>query len=104
MRADAQSKPPAGPTIRPMDTLAWILIGGALGWIGYARFGFNEGRGRTLSIILGAVGAVVGAGTLAPMLVTLPASGLSFPGVFFAAATAIGALALGNLVAERWRV
>jgi uncharacterized membrane protein YeaQ/YmgE (transglycosylase-associated protein family) len=95
---------PAAPTILAMDTLAWIVIGGALGWIGYSRFGLNEERGRTLSIILGAVGAVIGAGTIAPMLVTVPASGLSFAGMLFAGATAAGALALGNMVSHRWGI
>jgi uncharacterized membrane protein YeaQ/YmgE (transglycosylase-associated protein family) len=87
-----------------METLFWIVIGGAVGWVGYARFGFNEERGRTISMILGAVGAVVGAGTIAPMLLTLPAGGFSGPALLFAGATAAGALALGNMISRRWGI
>jgi hypothetical protein len=55
-------------------------------------------------MILGAVGAVVGAGTIAPMLLTLPAGGFSVPALLFAGATAAGALALGNMISRRWGI
>lgn len=87
-----------------MDTFVWMAIGSTIGWVGYSRFGFNEERGRTVSMILGAVGAVVGGGTIAPMLMTLPANGISFPAAFFAGATAVAALALGNTVSRRWGI
>jgi hypothetical protein len=87
-----------------MDTLVWIVMGGGVGWVGYSHFGLNGYRSRNVSIILGAVGAVIGVLAIAPLFVTLPASGLSVGGVFFALAAAAGALALGNLASARWGI
>jgi uncharacterized membrane protein YeaQ/YmgE (transglycosylase-associated protein family) len=88
-----------------MDTLAWIVTGGIVGWIAFSQFGFNEERGRNVSMILGAAGAVIGVKAIAPMFLTLPAGGeLSVGVMFFAAAAASAVLALGNLVSNRWGV
>lgn len=87
-----------------MEILVWILVGSLLGWVSYSRFSFNEERGRNVSMILGAVGALIGAKAIAPMFVTMPIGGFSASGVFFAGAAALGALALGNLVYNRWGV
>lgn len=88
-----------------MDSLVWILTGGIVGWIAFSRFGFNEERGRNVSIVLGAVGAVIGVKLVAPMFLTLPTGGeLSVAVLFFAAAAACAVLAVGNLVSSRWGV
>jgi uncharacterized membrane protein YeaQ/YmgE (transglycosylase-associated protein family) len=84
-----------------MDTLAWIVIGGLIGWAGYSYFHINEERGRNVSMILGAVGALIGAKAIAPMFVTPEAAAFTAPGAVFAAATAAAILALGNLVSKR---
>jgi uncharacterized membrane protein YeaQ/YmgE (transglycosylase-associated protein family) len=88
-----------------MDTLVWLLVGGGVGWVAFSRFNLNEERGRNISIILGAVGAVIGVKAIAPMFLTLPAGGgLSVGVLFFAAAAACAVLVAGNLVSERWNV
>lgn len=88
-----------------MDILLWIVTGGLVGWVSYARFGYNEARGRNASIILGAFGAFIGAKAIAPLFLTLPAAGeLSIAALVFAAAAACGVLALGNAVANRWGI
>lgn len=88
-----------------METLAWILTGGAIGWVSYSGLRFNEGRGRNASIILGTVGALIGAKAIAPMFIAAPAAGgFSASGFVFAAAAAAALLALGNLAFNRWGV
>ena len=57
-----------------MDLILWMAIGGLLGWIGYTRLGFNEDRGRNVSIAIGAAGAVIGGKAIAPMFVALTQS------------------------------
>jgi len=96
-------RPPPDPADSSMDLFVWILVGSLVGWVGYARFNFNEGRGRNVSIILGALGALIGA-KIAPMFVAMPAGEFNAPGVFIAAGAATVVLVLGNLVYERWGV
>lgn len=87
-----------------MDTLMWIVLGGLVGWVSYSRFGFNEDRGRNVSIVLGAVGGILGAVVVAPVFLTLPAGGFSVPALCFAAAAASAVLALGDFASRRWGV
>lgn len=88
-----------------MDLILWMATGGLLGWVGYERLGFNEERGRNVSIAIGAAGAVIGGRAIAPMFVTAaPAEELSLAALFFAAVAAAAMIALGELVYARWRV
>jgi uncharacterized membrane protein YeaQ/YmgE (transglycosylase-associated protein family) len=84
-----------------MDFIVWILIGAVVGWVGYAS-NFNKERGRNVSMLIGAAGALVGAKAIAPMFVAVPA--FSVAGLFFAAGAATALLALADLVYARWRV
>jgi uncharacterized membrane protein YeaQ/YmgE (transglycosylase-associated protein family) len=87
-----------------MDYFVWILVGSVVGWIGYARFGFNEERGRNVSMLIGAAGALIGAKMLAPMFVAMPPGEFPVFAIFIAAGAASAALVLGNLVSERWGI
>lgn len=88
-----------------MDILVWILTGAAVGWATYAFLGFNAQRGAYVSMLLGAVGALIGGKAIAPMFIAVPAGGgASTSGVLFAALVAGAVLLLGNLVYERWGV
>lgn len=89
-----------------MNIVIWMLAGGVLGWVGYAFLGFNEERGRMVSIIIGAAGGITGGKLIAPMFISAAAvpADFSMPALFFAAAAAAAFLAAGNLVYNRWGV
>jgi len=89
-----------------MNIVVWMLTGGMLGWIGYSFLGFNEGRSMMVSIVIGAVGGVVGGKMIAPMFSAVAAApgGFSVMALLFAAAVAAAFLALGSLVHQRWGV
>lgn len=89
-----------------MNIVVWMLAGGMLGWIGYSFLGFNEGRTLMVSIVIGAVGGVVGGKMIAPMFgaAAAAAGGFSVMTLFFAAAVAAAFLAVGSLVHQRWGV
>lgn len=88
-----------------METFVWLLLGSLVGWVSYSRFHFNEQRGRTVSMLIGAAGAVIGMKAIAPMVLALPESGeLTASGLIFAAVAACAALAAGNLISDRWGV
>ena len=92
-----------------MDIVTWMLAGAALGWITFSYLSLNEERGLIASIVLGAIGGVIGGKLIAPMF-TSPATAaaaqgeLSIATVFFAGAVAAAALAAGNVVHKRWGV
>ena len=87
-----------------MELIVWIVTGAAVGWLSYARLGFNGERGPNVSLILGAVGAVLGVKLVGPLFVAVPATELTVAGLFFAAGAAAAVLALGDLVYSRWGV
>jgi len=88
-----------------MDIVIWVLAGAVLGWVGYSYLAFNEARGRTVSIAIGAMGGLLGGKIVAPMLTAAPLPGdFSLPALLVASAVAAAALAVGNLVHARWGV
>jgi uncharacterized membrane protein YeaQ/YmgE (transglycosylase-associated protein family) len=88
-----------------MNIAIWMLAGAILGWVGYSFLGFNEARGKLVSIIIGAVGGFFGGQMVAPMFTAAAVpSDFSLSALFFAAAVAAAFLALGNLVHRRWGV
>jgi len=89
-----------------MNIVIWMLAGCALGWLAYSSLGLSEGRGKLASIIIGAVGGLIGGKLIAPMF-TAPAlvpGDFSMSALFFAAAVAAAFLAAGNFVHNRWDV
>ena len=88
-----------------MNIAVWMLSGAIVGWLGYSVLGFNEARGKMVSIVIGAIGGVVGGNLVAPLFTAVAAPGdFGFPALLFAAAIAAVFLAIGNLVHNRWGV
>jgi uncharacterized membrane protein YeaQ/YmgE (transglycosylase-associated protein family) len=88
-----------------MDIATWMLCGAMVGWVGYSVLGFNEARGKMVSIVIGAVGGVVGGNLVAPMFTVATTPGdVGLPAVVFAAAIAAAFLFIGSLLHNRWGV
>lgn len=86
-----------------MNLFMWILAGSFLGWVGFSFLGYNESRGKLVSILIGAAGGIFGGKMIAPMVAAATVPGvLSLPTLFIAAAVAAAFLAIGNLVHNRW--
>jgi uncharacterized membrane protein YeaQ/YmgE (transglycosylase-associated protein family) len=84
-----------------MDLVVWMLTGAALGWLAYSHLGLNQDRGLATSIIIGAVGGVIGGRLVAPMFAP---GELSIATVLLAGAVAAAVLAASNAVHKRWGV
>jgi len=89
-----------------MNIIVWMLAGGALGWTAYSYMGLSEGRGMTISIVIGTVGALFGGKLVAPMFASAAAipDAFSVTAMLFAAVVATAFLVAGNLVYKRWDV
>jgi uncharacterized membrane protein YeaQ/YmgE (transglycosylase-associated protein family) len=89
-----------------MKTVLWVLAGAALGWATFSYLGFSEGRGKFASIIIGAMGGVLGGKMIAPML-TAPAlvpADFSMSSLVIACLVAGTLLVVANLVYKRWDI
>ena len=53
-----------------MGFIAWLIVGGLLGWLGSMIMGTNDRQGKFLNVIVGIVGAFLGGLVLAPMFGT----------------------------------
>ena len=53
-----------------MGFIAWLVVGGLLGWIASMIMGTNDRQGIFLNIIVGIVGAFLGGLLLAPLFGT----------------------------------
>ena len=84
----------------------WVVVGGLVGWIAYSLLNMSEGRGQVISLIIGAMGGVLGGQLVAPMLI----GGSAVPGAFsvptlaIAGLVAAALLVVGNLVYNKWGV
>jgi uncharacterized membrane protein YeaQ/YmgE (transglycosylase-associated protein family) len=89
-----------------MDIVMWMATGSILGWVAYSYLNYNEERGMVVSLVIGALGALMGGKMLAPLFATAAAApgDFSAPALMFAAAAATAFLAGGNLVYKRWGV
>lgn len=89
-----------------MQTLVWIAAGALVGWMSYSFLRFNSERGAVVSMLIGAVGALVGAKTLAPMFLTgaTPPDEVTLPLALFAAGAAVAFAALADMVNRRFGV
>lgn len=89
-----------------MNIVMWILAGGALGWAGFRLLGINEQRGTIISIIIGAIGGLIGGQMLAPMMSNSPivSGDFNIQALFFAAISASACLAIGNMIERRFGV
>ena len=89
-----------------MNTLLWVLAGAALGWATFSYLGYSEGRGKFASMIIGAMGGVLGGKMIAPML-TAPAlvpADFSMSSLVIASLVAGTLLVVANFVYQRWDI
>jgi uncharacterized membrane protein YeaQ/YmgE (transglycosylase-associated protein family) len=85
-----------------MNIVIWMLSGAIVGRLGYSVVGVNDARAKRDSIVIGALGGVVGGYLAAPIFTPAAAPGdFSFPALWFAAAMAAAALFVRNLVHNR---
>ena len=89
-----------------MNIALYALAGGIAGWLAFAVIGYNAQRGLIVSLVMGAVGALIGGHVIAPALVSPAAAqtGVSMPAAIIAIAAAATCLFVGNLVHKRWGV
>jgi uncharacterized membrane protein YeaQ/YmgE (transglycosylase-associated protein family) len=89
-----------------MNIVMWIVAGGALGWAGFRLLGINERRGTIASIIIGAIGGLIGGQMLAPMMNSSPivSGDFNIQALFIAAVSASALLAIGNMIENRFGV
>jgi uncharacterized membrane protein YeaQ/YmgE (transglycosylase-associated protein family) len=89
-----------------MNTFLWFLAGAALGWASFTFLGFSEGRGKIASIIVGAMGGVLGGKMIAPMLTAPPAVAGDFSMAALAIAILVASMLLfaANIVYKRWDI
>ena len=53
-----------------MGFIAWLIVGGLLGWLASMIMGTNDTQGKLLNVIVGIVGAFLGGLVLAPLFGT----------------------------------
>lgn len=51
-----------------MNIMLWLLAGAIVGWAGARFFDLHHHRGAVVAMIIGAVGALIGGKSLAPLL------------------------------------
>ena len=89
-----------------MELVLWVAAGAAIGWLAFTKMGLNEQRGMMVSIILGAIGGVIGGKLVAPMFGAVAAvpGEFSIAGLLVVMTSAVACLLLGNLVHSRFGV
>ena len=89
-----------------MNVFIWMLAGATLGWASYSFLGFSEGRGKAASMVVGAMGGILGGKLIAPMLTAPPAvpGDFSMAALFIAGLVASTALVIANMVYNRWDI
>jgi uncharacterized membrane protein YeaQ/YmgE (transglycosylase-associated protein family) len=87
-----------------MNLAMWLTAGAIFGWITYARFGMNAGRGLIVSTLIGVGAAFFGANVIAPLFGTPPlmSGDFSLIALLLASVTAVASLMLADLVYERF--
>jgi len=87
-----------------METLVWILAGGALGWISWTYLGFNQDRGAVASTLIGGIGALFGGKAIAPIFMATPSpADTGILALVFAGIAAAACLLAGDKLL-RWGV
>ena len=76
-----------------MALLAWLLLGGAIGWFASQRFRREEGSGPPLQVAIGSIGGLTGGAFLGAGGPSL-GQALSWSGLLFAVLGAIAFVAL----------
>lgn len=89
-----------------MNIAIWMVAGAAIGWLGFTYFEFNKNRGLFPILIIGAVGALVGGQSLAPMFSAVgdPVIGFSPFALVVALATATACLVISSELSKRYDI
>ena len=89
-----------------MELVLWLVAGAALGWMGIEFVGMNKDRGTIVSIVIGAIGAVIGGKLVAPMVGAIAAAPgeFSLPALIVVMASSAALVVFGNLVHNRYGV
>ena len=85
-----------------MDIMIWLIAGGAIAWLSVKVFRINKNRGLVPTLIIGAIGGLVGGQSLAPLMtsVTEPVIGFNPFALVVALATATACLIISNLMSK----
>ena len=86
-----------------MSFIAWIIVGGILGWLASMFMKTNDQQGMILNIVVGIVGAFLGGLLLAPLFGTgtINQSDFSIGSLFVSFLGAIILLAIVNFFRRR---
>lgn len=82
-----------------MNFILWIVVGGLLGWIASMVMGTNRQQGVFLNVVVGIIGAVLGAWLISPLVgvPTINQSDFSFASLLVSLVGAIILLAIVRL-------
>ncbi len=90
-----------------MNIMIWLAAGAAVAWLSIAVLHINKNRGLIPTLIIGALGAIIGGQTFAPMLsstVTETEIGFNPFALVVALATAIACLVISNMLSKRYGI
>jgi uncharacterized membrane protein YeaQ/YmgE (transglycosylase-associated protein family) len=74
-----------------MNILAWIVVGGLIGWLASKIMNTDAQQGIVLNVVVGIVGALIGGWALSPMLgiSTINQNNFSIPSLVVSLAGAV---------------
>lgn len=83
-----------------MNVIVWLVVGGLIGWVASMIMGTNARQGIILNIVVGTVGAFLGAQLLSPLLgvSTINQNNFSLAGLGVSLLGAVILLAIVNLL------
>jgi uncharacterized membrane protein YeaQ/YmgE (transglycosylase-associated protein family) len=83
-----------------MNFIAWLTIGGILGWLASILMKTNDQQGIFLNVIVGIVGAMLAGWFVSPLvgIGTINQSNFSLPGIFVSFVGAVILLGIVNLL------
>jgi uncharacterized membrane protein YeaQ/YmgE (transglycosylase-associated protein family) len=89
-----------------MDTLVCIAAGSLLGWLSFSYWRVNWERGAVVSMVIGAVGALIGTKAIAPIFLSAASApgDVTLPFLVFAVGAAAALLVLSHMLRQRFGV
>ncbi|MCE2945739.1 MAG: GlsB/YeaQ/YmgE family stress response membrane protein [bacterium] len=85
-----------------MGFIAWLVVGGLVGWIASLIMNTDQEQGLLLNMVVGVVGAVIGGWVLSPLLgvSTINQSSFSFASIVVSVLGAVILLGLIRMLRE----
>jgi uncharacterized membrane protein YeaQ/YmgE (transglycosylase-associated protein family) len=86
-----------------MGIILWLIIGGVVGWLASLVMRRDASQGIILNIVVGIVGAVLGAWLIGPLIgaPSINSGEISFPSLLVSFLGAVILLAIVNLITRR---